>query len=48
MFVVVKVKINGLTNVATVDNGFFVSYVKSMMNSSSLDRTVPRHTEHVG
>ena len=33
--------INRLTNVATVSNNFFMSYVKSMANSSSLSRTMP-------
>jgi len=33
IFVVTKVKINGLTNVTTVKNNFYMSYVKSVANS---------------
>ena len=47
IFVTSKVSINGIRNVTTVNNSFFVSYVKSMANSSSLCRTVPRHTQCV-
>ena len=47
IFVTTKVRINGLTNVTTVNSSFFISYVKSMANSSSYCRTVLRRTERM-
>jgi len=48
IYVIIQVRINGFTNyVTTVNNGSFISFVKSMANSLSLSRTVPRCTERV-
>jgi len=47
VLVTTKVRINGLTNITTVNSSFFISYVTSMANSSPSCRTVLRCTEHV-
>ena len=47
IFVDTKVRINGLSNVTTINNSFCMPYEKSMANSLSSSRTIPRRTERV-
>ena len=47
IIVIIRVQITGLTDVTTVSNSFFMSYVKSMTNSSSLNRQAHTASETV-